>query len=150
MAGPTFAPVELLSTSDGGKTFQVITPEAAIAASSPPPELFAVNGRLLRFPASRTALALRRAIPTPENTMRPLLRANPGESLDIKGAGFLIENTVWFGCYPVQATSKDGEHLLLLVPNDLPLATYPVSIENAHGKTTPIQLIVGPKRPCDP
>src|SRR5882724_7545542 len=55
--------------------------------------------------------------------------------IELKGPGFLRENTVWFGSRGVPASSRDGERLLFLVPRDLPLGSYPVAIENAHGKT---------------
>ena len=64
--------------------------------------------------------------------------------MQITGTGFLSENSVWLGTRPLQVASQDGKHLLFIVPQDLPLETYDVHVENAHGKTDSVQVPVHP------
>ena len=136
--------LDLISTTDGGKTSQIITPPVAAQTPFPPPELFVVNGIVIRYPKRSLGFAL----PPPSDLPtggRPI-RFGPytGGPMTIKGTGFLPENTVWFGTRPTQAASKDGEHLLFVVPADLPPGNYDVYVENAHGKTNAVEVAVRP------
>jgi photosystem II stability/assembly factor-like uncharacterized protein len=144
MSGPKFAPMELLSTTDGGKTFQIITPPVAAQTPFPPPELFVVNGIVIRYPKRPPGFALPPPSDVPTGGRRIRFGPYAGGPMTINGTGFLPENTVWFGTRPTQAASKDGEHLLLLVPADVPPGNYDVYIENAHGKTEPVKVPVRP------
>jgi photosystem II stability/assembly factor-like uncharacterized protein len=133
---------ELLSTSDGGKTLRIITPPVLEQSPFPPPELFAVNGIMLRFPPTPM-------MPQgfhPQISAARGFRFGPaaGGPMQITGKGFLSENSVWLGTRSVQAASKDGKRLLLIVPPDLPAETYDVYVENTHGKTDSVRVAVRP------
>lgn len=67
--------------------------------------------------------------------------------MNLRGSGFLLENSVWIGTRRVQASSEDGETLLFLVPQDLPSGNYEVSVENAHGKSNAIEAMISPHQP---
>jgi photosystem II stability/assembly factor-like uncharacterized protein len=138
---------ELLSTSDGAMTLQIITPPVLAQSPFPPPQLFAVNGIMLRFPPTPLmpqGFRLHPPVPTPEGVRRPRFGPAAGGPMQITGTGFLSENSVWLGARSVQAASKHGKHLLLIVPQDLPPETYDVHVENVHGKTDSVQVTVRP------
>jgi hypothetical protein len=50
---------ELVSTTDGGKEFRIITPPIAADLTIPPPELTGLNGIVVRFPKSSLGLGPR-------------------------------------------------------------------------------------------
>jgi len=134
---------ELASTTDGGRTFRVITPPIAAEFPIPTPELTALNGIIVRFP--RTPLGLTPRVPV--SRRGPPLGSPAGGPMKLRGSGFLLENTVWIGTRSVQASSEDGETLLFLIPRDLPSGNYEVSVENAHGKSNLIEAMISPQQP---
>ena len=141
--GRAYAEVELLSTSDGGRTWQIITPSAAAQEAFPPPELMSVNGMIVRFPSLPPDLAIRYPRVMPSYGLTALDRTTPGGSMELKGRGFLPENTVRIGEESVDAESKDGTTLVFTLPEKLTPGNYQLSVENAHGKTDPSQIAVG-------
>jgi len=76
MPDPNFAPVELLSSSDGGKTFQIITPPQASVV-----ELFFINGIVVRTPASLPISMANRKLGLLGGTRGPKFRASARASL---------------------------------------------------------------------
>lgn len=136
---------ELLSTIDGGKTFQIITPPAATHYPIPPPEIFWLNGSIVRWPP-RPAFALKPP-PISTNDGRQLrFRPAAGGPILITGSGFRQENTVWLADHPVQVASADGEHLQFLVPLDITPGTYKIYVENLNGKTNDAEVSIrGPQ-----
>jgi photosystem II stability/assembly factor-like uncharacterized protein len=145
LPGRGFAPQELLSTSDGGKTFQIISPPAAALFPFPQPELRAVNHVVVWIPPDpyRARKPWLARLPIPPKTPP---RAQAGGPIELGGRGFLSENTVWFDTRAMQVASKDGDTLLFLVPSDLNPGIYSVHIENAHGKTEPANVQIYPQR----
>jgi photosystem II stability/assembly factor-like uncharacterized protein len=151
-----YAPSELLATSDGGKTFAVITPPQAVAVPFPAPELTGVNGVFIKAPntwglrerPNTYGLGLQRKS-VEAHGREPHLslsqRASAGGPIALSGSWFLAENTVWFGDRAVKATSKDGQHLLLLVPADLPPSHYRIWVENEDGKTDSVEMMIDPQ-----
>jgi hypothetical protein len=136
---------ELLSTIDGGKTFRIITPPAATHYPIPPPEIFSLNGSIVRWPP-RPAFALRPPPIPPKDAWQFRFRPAAGGPILITGTGFRQENTVWLGTHPVQVASADGEHLQLLVPLDITPGTYKISVENLNGKTNEAEVSIrGPQ-----
>lgn len=134
-------PFELLSTTDGGKTFRTITPPAASRYSVPAPELFSLNGSIVRFPP-RPALALRPPPISPNGG--GLLRFAPpaGGPVIITGTGFRQENTVWIGSHRIQVASSDGENLQFLVPLDITPGTYKIYVKNRYGETNETEVSI--------
>jgi photosystem II stability/assembly factor-like uncharacterized protein len=134
---------ELLATVDGGKTFQTITPPVATHYPISPPQLFTLNGTILRFPP-RSAFALRPP-PLPLNG-GCLLRFRPpvGGPILITGTGFLHKNTVWLGSHLIPAASEDGKNLRLLVPADVIPGTYELFVQNISGKTDEVEITIRP------
>lgn len=63
--------------------------------------------------------------------------------MEIRGRGFLKKNTVWIGSQTVQAETRDGVSLRFLVPEDLPPGYYHLSVENEHGKTEAVEIVIG-------
>jgi len=134
-------PFELLSTTDGGKTFRTITPPAASRYPVPAPELFSVNGSIIRFPP-RPALGLRPP-PIPPNGGGRFRFAPPaGGPMIMTGTGFRQENTVWIGSHRIQVASNDGENLQFLVPLDITPGTYKIYVENSYGKTNETEVSI--------
>jgi photosystem II stability/assembly factor-like uncharacterized protein len=109
---------DLISSSDGGKTFQIITPPAAAQYLFNPPKINAITNLIM----------------------------SAGGPMDILGQGFLSENTVWLGSRQVPAASKDGSELLFLIPPDVAPGDYSISIENAHGKSNTRAVSVSPQQ----
>jgi len=141
--GRGYAPVELLSTADGGHTWQIITPPEAAQAAFPRPELYSVNGAAVRFPRIVPNFALRSLEPARSYGLLPLGRSNPGDSLELKGRGFLPQNTVHIGEESILAESKSGSSIVFTVPEKLQPGHYELFVENAHGKTDPVQVVIG-------
>jgi photosystem II stability/assembly factor-like uncharacterized protein len=133
---------ELLSTTDGGKKFRTITPPAATHYPMPPPELFTLDGSVVRFPPP-SAFALRRP-PIATLGKGGLLRFRPaaGGPMIITGAGFRRENTVWLGSRAIPVASNDGENLKFLLPPDVAPGTYKVYVENGEGKTNETEVSI--------
>jgi hypothetical protein len=136
-----FTSLELLSTTDGGKTFRTITPPAAEQHPIATPELYLLNGAIVRFPAL-PPLALRRP---------PILANGPGQirfappaggPTIIQGTGFQRENTVWIGSHQIQAASSDGKNLQFLIPPNITPGTYRIYVENSHGKTNETEISI--------
>jgi photosystem II stability/assembly factor-like uncharacterized protein len=142
--GRGFAPQELLTTSDGGKTFQIITPPAAARYPFPQPELRVVHDRIVWLPPS--AYRGKPWLSRLKNSSYPPPWAPAGGPIQLGGRGFLPENTVWFDSREVQVASKDGETLLFLIPADLRPGIYSVYIENEHGKTEPAKVQIYPQQ----
>ncbi len=142
--GRGFAPQELLTTSDGGKTFQIITPPAAARYPFPQPELRVVHDNIVWLPPSsyRGKPWLSRL---PNSSYHPPW-APAGGPIKLGGRGFLPENTVWFDSRAMQVASKDGETLLFLVPADLRPGIYNVHVENMHGKTEAAKVQIYPQQ----
>jgi photosystem II stability/assembly factor-like uncharacterized protein len=141
LPGSPFASSELLSTSDGGKTFRTITPPAAEDHPIGPPELYVLNGSVVQFPAvSPSAL---RPPSIPENRRGHTGFAPPaGGPTIITGTGFERENTVWIGNHQVEVASGDGENLRFLIPLDVAPGTYSIHVENSHGKTNETKISI--------
>ncbi len=59
--------------------------------------------------------------------------AKPGEFIEIYGTGFESKNTISFSGKEVEGVSKDGAVIRVMVPNDLPLGSYNVSVINSKG-----------------
>lgn len=135
---------ELLSTSDGGKTLHLITPSELARSPFPPPQLFALNGLMLRFPPTPLMPQGFRAPAQPPGAARRPLGPAAGGPLQIAGAGLLFENTVWIGTRQVKGSSEDGKRLVVSVPSDVPPGTYDICVENAHGKTEAVQVTIRP------
>lgn len=133
---------ELLSTADGGNTFNVITPPALARSPFPQPQLRAVNGIMLWFPP--TPLMPQGFSSEISRRQRPSSELAAGGPLEVTGSGFLQENTIWLGSQKLQTSSKDGEHLLCLVPREFPAGTYDVYVENGRGKSNSVQITVRP------
>lgn len=134
-------PLELLSTSDGGKTFRVITPPFAENGPIPPPELYTVNGSIVRWPPMPPIA--RRPPPIAPNGGQQLRFAPPaGGPMMMTGTGFRQENTVWIGSHEIQVASKDGENLQFLVPLDITPGTYKTYVENVYGKTNEAEISI--------
>jgi hypothetical protein len=134
-------PFELLSTTDGGKTFRTITPPAASRYPVPAPELFSLNGSVVRFPP-RPAFGMRPP-PIPPNGGGLLRFAPPaGGPMIMTGTGFRQENTVWIGSHRIQVASNDGENLQFLVPLDVAPGTYKIYVENSSGKTNETEVSI--------
>jgi hypothetical protein len=153
IAGPKFALVDLLSTSDGGKTFQIVTPPDAAESQFSPPERFIVNERVVRMPDRRSrfpAFARQGNRPLAMLSQIPLPSSVPGEPMTLKGTGFLLQNTVWFRDRAVPAVSSDGENLPFLILRDLLLGSCAIFVENAHGKTHAAEVIIGREKLCNP
>jgi photosystem II stability/assembly factor-like uncharacterized protein len=129
---------ELVSTTDGGTTFRIITPPIAAEFPIPPPELNGLNGIVVRFPNSPLGLGPQ----PPVGRKGPPLGSPAGGPMKLLGNGFLLENTVWIGTRSVHASSEDGKTLLFLVPQDLPSGNYEVSVENTHGKSNAIEAFL--------
>lgn len=122
--------VDMFATTDGGKTFHVITPPGGASHPVIPPlQVMFVNGILVGGIESRFA---------PLRTTPPMLSA--GTPVEIKGTGFLAENFVWVGSRKFEAGSKDGGKLLFLLPADLAVATYDLYVENDNGKSKTIRV----------
>ena len=124
----------LLATTDGGKSFQMILPSSGEPEWEPPPQIIAVNG--IR------QVGMQRV---PEN----LPSSVAAKLMVIHGTGFLPENSVWFGADQLQVVSEDGETLRFKVPQHLATGTYNVRLENAHGRSDPVEVLicaVGPPR----
>ena len=124
---------ELLSTTDGGRTYQVITPPAgAVPLGSnpalPPPQVNAVNGIQRVDPRGQPVLALVSA-------------TNP---IDITGRGFLPQNTVRFGPRVMQVARQRRRALALLCSHRLlPLGTYDISVvKMPSAKSNSLQVSV--------
>jgi photosystem II stability/assembly factor-like uncharacterized protein len=132
---------ELLSTTDGGKTFRTITPPAVTHYPLPPPEISWLSGATVRCPL-RPAFALQPPSFPPNDGWQFLFRAAVGGPLLIIGTGFRQQNTVWFGTHPVRVASADGEHLQLLVPVDVTPGTYKIYVENLNGKTKEAEVSI--------
>jgi TIG domain len=62
--------------------------------------------------------------------------------MEIYGTGFVSDNSVWFGASPLHVESKDGENLRFTVPENLPSGNYSVQVENAHGKSEPVEVFI--------
>jgi photosystem II stability/assembly factor-like uncharacterized protein len=141
LPGSSFAYSELLSTSDGGNTFRTITPPAAEEHPVGPPELYVLNGSVVRFPTvSPPAL---RPPPIPSNGPSHLGFAPPaGGPTIITGTGFERENTVWIGPHQIEVASGDGENLRFLIPLEVAPGTYSMHVENSHGKTNEIKISI--------
>ena len=122
-----FAGKELLATTDGGKTFQIITPPAAAQYPFTPPEFIAVN--------NSTQFSFGKRIPP---------KVYAGGPMEIYGHGFLSEDTVWFGSSAVPAASKNGSEMLFLLPQNLVPGNYQVFVENVHGKSNAVDVSVLP------
>jgi photosystem II stability/assembly factor-like uncharacterized protein len=122
-----FAGTELLATTDGGKTFQIITPPAAETYLFPSPEFGAVNGATNRSSGKLVGGG-----------------AFAGGPMEIFGNGFLSENAVWFGSRVVPVTTKNGGEMFFQLPPDIVPGTYEVFIENAHGKSNTLEVSVRP------
>jgi hypothetical protein len=133
---------ELAATTDGGRTFRIITPPVAAQCPIRPPEVTGLNGMALRAPAWFPGPVL----PPPSARRGPLL-GSPGGPMQVRGRGFLRENTVWIGSRSVDAASEDGQTLLFMVPQDLPPGEYDVAVENANGKSNSIEAKIGPQQP---
>ena len=134
---------ELLSTVDGARTFQVITPPVvAQFPYRPLPEIFAVNGRVLRFPTAHVPFAIQYPAPGRNERLGPLFAPAAGGPMEIKGRGFLEQNAVWFGERAVEARRTDEAHVRLLVPRDLPPGDYELRIETANGKSEPVRVTI--------
>ncbi len=134
---------ELVSTTDGGKKFRIITPPIAADLPIPPPELTGLNGILVKFPKSPLVFAPR----PPIDRRGPPLGSPVGGPMKLRGNGFLLDNTVWIGPRSVHASTDDGQTLLFLVPQDLPSGNYEVSVENTHGKSNAIETLISPQQP---
>jgi photosystem II stability/assembly factor-like uncharacterized protein len=141
LPGSSFAYSELLSTSDGGKTFQTITPPAAKDHPVAAPEMYGLNGSIVQFPAvSPPAL---RPPPIPANGSGHMGFAPPaGGPTIITGTGFERENTVWIGPHQIEVASSDGENLRFLIPLEVAPGTYSIYIENSHGKTNETKISI--------
>jgi photosystem II stability/assembly factor-like uncharacterized protein len=147
--GAPFASFELLSSNDGGVTFHMITPPAVAKYPGPPPEIYSLNSRIVRFPP-RSPLALPPPpIPSGSSGSGAHILFGPaaGGPVVIRGTGFRQENTVWIGTHPVQVASTDGESLQFLVPLDIPPGTYVAFVENTNGRSNEAEL---PIRPAEP
>ena len=110
---------ELLATTDGGKTFRVITPPAGDVASGANP-----------------------ALPPPEIDSLSARTAAPGSSISITGRAFSAQNTVTLGPRELMADSQDGEHLRVPVPADLPSGSYQMVVSNTFGKSNSVPVTV--------
>jgi photosystem II stability/assembly factor-like uncharacterized protein len=138
---------ELLSTADGGKTFRTITPPAATHYPVPRPELFSLNGSIVKFAPPQT-FALRRSPPIPTAGGGLLRFRTPvGGPIIITGTGFRRGNTVWLGSHAIAVASNDGENLKFLVPPGLTPGTYKVYVENINGKTDETEVAIRAAQP---
>ena len=60
----------------------------------------------------------------------------PGETFMIKGLGFERQNnTVYFSSKAVKNISSDGSVITVTIPEDLPIGSYNVWVENSKGST---------------
>ncbi|HWY58864.1 MAG TPA: hypothetical protein VNZ03_30660 [Terriglobales bacterium] len=141
LPGSAFASSELLSTTDGGKTFQTIAPPAAEEHPVAPPELYVLNGSIVQYPAL-PPLALRPPPILPNGRGQIRFAPPAGGPTIIKGTGFQRENTVWIGSHQIQVTSSDGKNLQFLIPLDIAPGTYKIYVENSHGKTIETQISI--------
>jgi hypothetical protein len=138
-------PLELVSTSDSGRTFRRITPPAARDYSPIPPFIEDLNGSIIRFPP-RPAFGLPTPrIPTNQRGFSYSSRA--GDPMTISGSGFQRKNTVWIGPSKVEVPSVDGTNLIFLVPLDVQPGTYTVYVENENGKSNEGQVSIRPPGP---
>ncbi len=142
MPGSPFALPELLSTSDGGATFHLITPPSANDHPAPSPQIYIVNGSILRFPPL-PRLALRPPQLRPSN-QRISFSPPAGGPTIITGTAFERANTVWIGSHKIPVPSDDGKNLRFLIPPDVVTGTYPLYVETAHGKTDRAQIFIRP------
>src|SRR4029077_16416302 len=68
---------ELVSTTDGGKKFRIITPPIAADLPIPPPEVTGLNGILVKFPKSPFGFAPR---PRIDRRGPPPIESSPDKS----------------------------------------------------------------------
>ena len=139
--GSAFTSLELLATTDGGKTFRTITPPAAEQHPIAAPELWLLNGSIVRFPPM-PRFALRH--PPIAANGRGQIRFAPaaGGPAIIKGTGFQRENIVWVGSHQTRVESSDGQSLQFLIPLDLAPGTYNISVENSRGRTNEAEISI--------
>lgn len=144
--GLLLTPLELLSTADGGRTFRVITPRAANDHPTPAPELYVVNGSVIRFPPL-PPIARRPPpiVPNNRHNSRCLFSFAAGGPTMMIGSGFQRENTVWIGAHRLQVPSSDGRNLQFLIPFDIAPGTYTLYVETSHGKTNETEISIGPQ-----
>jgi|GEM_PF-5512208 len=117
----------LLATTDGAKFFRVILPSPGEPEWFPPPQILAVNG-------------IRQAGLSPEEKgLQPVVAS--GRTV-IHGTGFLGENTASFDEERLKVPSGDGETLRFVAPSDLTSGPHSLRIENAHGKSDPVEVSV--------
>jgi photosystem II stability/assembly factor-like uncharacterized protein len=141
-----FASLELLATTDGGKTFRSITPRAAQEHPIPPPELYLLNGSILRFPPLPPLAVRPPPIPSTDGC-QIRFRPSVGGPMILSGTRFRSENTVWLGSHAIPVASNDGKTLKFLVPFDVTPGTYKIFVENTNGKTNDTVVTIRPAQP---
>jgi hypothetical protein len=117
----------LLSSTNGGKSFRAILPSSNEPDWPPPPEIVAVNGI---------------SLPLPGVADSTLPFVNEGKPAEIRGTGFLGDNSVVFGPTRLHAPSDSGENLSFTVPDKLPLGNYSMLVENTHGKSLTVSVLL--------
>jgi len=117
----------LLATTDGGISFDVILPSSGEPEWEPQPEIVAVNG-IPQVGFSREQIGL------------PSSAA--GRPIVIHGRGFLPENTVLLGAHKLQTQATDSSTLSFTVPADLTTRPYTLRVQNAEGKSDPVQVFI--------
>jgi hypothetical protein len=141
LPGLAFDASELLSTTDGGESFRIITPPAAEDHPVPPPELYILNGSLVRYPPP-PPFALRRPPILPNGRGQIRFAPSVGGPTIITGTGFQRENTVWIGSHQIEVASSDGRDLRFLIPPDVAPGTYNIYVENSYGKTNETEISI--------